>query len=235
MTTDQEKTVKKIFSSIAKKYDWANSVFTLGLDQRWRKKLVDLSSISKDAQVLDCATGTGALAKSFLEQLGPHGKILAVDFCEEMLKQVPFQDPRCSFRKENVLSLSFEDQTFDITSIAYGLRNLSDMEKGIKEMARVTKSGGYLMILETGRPQNPILRPFVDFYCWFIMPILGWMITGNFQAYKYLNNSSAVFPSGEEMVQKLKSTGCFKSISFHSLIGGVSFIYKAQVHDSHTN
>ena len=229
MNLEQEKKVQKIFSSIAKKYDSANRIFTLGLDQSWRKKVVLLSSISKDAHVLDCATGTGALAQAFLKQLGPQGRVTAVDFCDEMLQQVPFQDSRCTFRRENILNLSFSNQTFDVTSIAYGLRNLSDMEKGLKEMARVTKSGGYLMILETGRPQNFIMRPFVHFYTRFIMPILGWMVTQNFKAYKYLNDSSVEFPSGNQMVQKLKSTGCFGEITYTSLMGGASFIYKAQV------
>ena len=229
MASEKENKIKEIFSSIAKKYDFANRIFTLGLDQIWREKLVILSAVSKDTQVLDCATGTGPLAKAFLEQLGPHGRVVAVDFCDEMLKQVPFQDSRCIFQTENVLNLSFKNQIFDVTSIAYGLRNLSNMEKGLKEMARVTKSGGYLMVLETGRPQSPIMKPLVSFYCQFIMPILGWLITGNLKAYKYLNSSSAVFPSGESMIQKFKSTGCFKNITYYPLMGGASFIYKAQV------
>ena len=228
----KEEKVKTIFSSIAKKYDRANTVFTLGMDQRWRRKLVKMSCVSKDAHVLDCASGTGAVAKKFLKVLGPQGKVIGVDFCKEMIEQVPFKDSRCSFQIEDILNLSFEDQSFDVVSIAYGLRNLSDTQKGLKEMARVTKNDGFVMILETGRPKNLLMKLFVDLYCWIIMPILGWITTGDLKAYQYLNRTSFSFPSGKQMVEKIKQTNCFGDVSYHSLMFGASFIYKAQVKHS---
>ena len=228
----KDQKVKNIFSSVAKKYDLTNKIFTLGMDQKWRKKLVQLSDVSPNARVLDCATGTGAVAQKFLEALGSQGQVVGVDFCEEMINQVPFQDSRCSFQIEDVLNLSFKDQSFDVVSIAYGLRNLSDTQKGLQEMARVTKDKGVVMILETGRPKNFLVKILVDFYCWTIMPIIGWITTGELKAYQYLNQTSSSFPYGKKMVKEIKKTNCFENVSYFPVMMGSSFIYKAQVKHS---
>ena len=118
-----------MFSSIAEKYDLANSVLTLGLDRVWRNKLVRLSSPKQDAHILDCATGTGLLAHAFLKSLGEKGRVKGVDFCENMLAQIKFKDDRLCFTNADVMNLPFSNQTFDITAIAYGLRNLPDTGK----------------------------------------------------------------------------------------------------------
>lgn len=223
-----EKKIKNIFSSIANRYDRANSVLTFGMDSLWRKKVVVLSQVSKKSSVLDCATGTGRLAFEFLNHLGEQGRVVGIDFCEEMLKQIKKQDSRMTFQKADILNLPFSNRTFDVTSIAYGLRNLSDQEKGIKEMARVTRK--FVMILETGVPTNVFLRPLIRLYTSLIVPLLGGLVTGNFSAYRYLNRSSKNFPSGQKMISLLKQTNCFKSVECFPLLGGASFIYKAQVH-----
>ena len=225
----EKQTVNNMFSSIAKKYDLANSWITFGLDNVWRKKLVRISSPKKNARILDCATGTGLLAYAFVKAIGKDGRVDAVDFCTAMLEQIKFKDPRCHFTKADVMDLPFSNQTFDITAIAYGLRNLPDTKKGLKEMARVTKSNGYLMVLETGTPSNPIILPLLHLYCKWIMPLVGGWITKNPLAYKYLNQTSSSFPSGQKLIDIFKSTGCFKEVSCYPLMGGASFIYKAQV------
>ncbi len=218
-----------MFSSIAEKYDLANSVLTLGLDRVWRNKLVRLSSPKQDAHILDCATGTGLLAHAFLKSLGEKGRVKGVDFCENMLAQIKFKDDRLCFTNADVMNLPFSNQTFDITAIAYGLRNLPDTGKGLTEMARVTKSGGLLMILETGKSSHPILSPFLRFYFKRVVPLAGGWITKNPSAYKYLNQTSSQFPSGQTLINIFKNTGCFKNIYCYPLMGGASFIYKAQV------
>ena len=225
----EKQTVNSMFSSIAKKYDVANSWITFGLDNVWRKKLVRLSSPKKDARILDCATGTGLLAYAFLKALGKDGRVDAVDFCTAMLEQIQFKDPRFYLKKADVMALPFSNQSFDITSIAYGLRNLPNIEKGLEEMARVTKPNGYLMVLETGTPSNPIMLPLLHLYCKWIMPLVGGWVTGRYSAYKYLNQTSSNFPSGQKLIDIFKSTDCFKNVSCYPLMGGASFIYKAQV------
>ena len=226
---DQKKSVNNMFTSIAKKYDLANSWLTFGLDNVWRKKLVRLASPKTSAHILDCAAGTGLLAYAFLKAIGKDGRVSAVDFCQAMLDQIKFKDPRFHFVQADVMRLPFSSQTFDITAIAYGLRNLPDIEKGLKEMARVTKSKGYLMVLETGRPSNPVMLPFIRLYCKWIVPLAGGWITKNPSAYKYLNKTSAEFPSGQKLINIFKNTECFKDIACYPLMGGASFIYKAQI------
>lgn len=225
----KEQFVEKMFSSIAPRYDKANSILTFGLDSLWRKKLVRLSCISKDSRILDCATGTGKLAFCFSRNLSEKGRVDAIDFCSNMLEQIQTKDSKVHFQKADIMNLPFSSNTFHVTSIAYGLRNLSDIEKGVMEMARVTRPGGFLMILETGSSFHPIMAPFLNFYFKKIVPCLGGWITGNPQAYKYLYESSFNFPSREELIDILKKTRCFKHISFFSLLGGASFIYKAEV------
>jgi len=225
----QKQAVNNMFSSIAKKYDLANSWITFGLDSLWRKKLVQLSSPEQNARILDCATGTGLLAYAFLKTIGENGRVDAVDFCAAMLEQIKFKDPRFHCIKSDVMALPFSNQTFDITAIAYGLRNLPDTKKGLEEMARVTKSNGHLMVLETGAPSNPIMLPFLYLYFKWMMPLVGGWITKNPSAYKYLNKTSFNFPSGQRLINIFKSAGCFKEISYYPLLGGASFIYKAQV------
>ena len=224
----KEKFVREMFSSIAPRYDLANSILTLGLDSLWRKKLVRLSGASGSAQVLDCATGTGRLAFEFAKVLDSAGRVVGVDFCQKMLDQIKAENSKAHFQKADIISLPFSENTFDVVSIAYGLRNLSDMEKGLREMARVIKKGGVVMALETGSSLNWGCSFFLKFYFKRMVPLLGGWITGNKEAYQYLYESSKEFPSGEAMADLFKKTGCFGDVSCIPLLGGASFIYKAQ-------
>lgn len=221
--------MQDIFSSIAENYDLANRLITLGLDSFWRKKLVSLSPFSEDSFILDCASGTGKLALAFLKKLGVKGRVIGVDFCEKMLSQVQVQDSRIQFQKADVLNLPFDSQTFDVVSMAYGLRNLSDMEKGLKEMARAAKPQGWVMVLETG---SSFIWPFsfiFQFYFKKAVPLLGGWAAGNKSAYQYLQKSSMQFPCGKEMTAVFEKTNKFKSVQCFRILGGASYIYKAQV------
>ena len=226
---EKEHFVKKIFSSIAPRYDRANSLLTFGMDALWRKKLVRLSRVSEGMKVLDCATGTGRLAFCFAEKLKKNGQVFAVDFCEEMLKHIPKKNHKVHFQKADIMELPFEDNTFDVVSIAWGLRNLSDIKKGLKEMARAAKPGGFLMILETGDEFHPLISPILHFYFKKIVPCLGGFITGQKEAYEYLFRSSLKFPSRGGLIEILRETKCFKKIICVPLLGGASFIYKLEV------
>ena len=226
---DKERRVQKMFSSIAGRYDLANRVLTLNLDSVWRKKLVRLSSLSPESFVLDCATGTGRLAFDFLRKLGEKGRVIGVDFCEEMLNQIQVNDPRIQFQKANVLQLPFSENTFDRTSIAYGLRNLSNMERGLAEMARVTKPKGFVMVLETGSKFYFPFSLFLKFYFKYVVPVVGGWITGQPAAYQYLQKSTSQFPAGRQLIQVFEKTKKFKNIQCFRLWGGASYIYKAQV------
>lgn len=196
------------------------------MDSLWRKKLVAWSTVPQNGKVLDCATGTGALALEF-SRLESTAQVTGVDFCEEMLKQVPNHDStRVKFLKADINALPFADQSFDVCAIAYGLRNTESLEKTLLEMGRVLKPGGKLMILETGNHPFFLLYPFFYIYFRWIMPCIGGLITGQKSAYKYLQKSSKNFPSRKELIEIIKNTGCFKHCEYKSLFFGASFIYK---------
>lgn len=205
------------------------------MDTRWRKTLVQWSGAPPTGTILDCATGTGALAFEFQKHLRPEAQITAVDFCEEMLnqaKKISTQFPskkKILFQLADIHQLPFQDKTFDVCSIGYGLRNTEEPIKAIKEMARVTKPGGTVIILETGDKPMFLLYPFFHLYFRYIMPRIGAWITGQKSAYEYLQKSSRVFPSRHFLLQLMRQTNCFSKCEYKTLFFGASFIYKAQV------
>ena len=252
MKTSQKtssKEVKKIFSSIAVKYDKVNKFITLGMDTKWRKKLVQWSQVPENGKVLDCATGTGALAFEFQKYTGPKARITGVDFCEEMLNQAykkaktmssasnsqktPSQTKRdfknIHFQLADIQKLPFPNNIFDVCSMAYGLRNTEDPLKTLREMARVTKKGGTIIILETGDKPMPLLWPFFYLHFRYIVPFLGGRLTGQKSAYRYLQKTSRSFPSRKFLLKLMKDTKCFHACEYKALFFGASFIYKARV------
>lgn len=222
--------IKSLFSSVAHGYDKANDVMTFGLAHRWRKLLVAWSRVQVGDQVLDCATGTGDLAIQFKKAVGPQGDVIGTDFCAEMLRQAPpkaqNQNLAIQFQLADAMDLPFLDGRFDVASIAYGIRNVSDPQKAISEMARVVKSGGRVMVLETGdAPENGLKKAY-EFYFKNIIPRIGGWVTGQRSAYEYLNRSSRGFPSRERFLEIMQSTNAFKACEYQVLFGGASFIYK---------
>ena len=248
MKTSQKKTsskeVKKIFSSIAVKYDQVNKFITLGMDTKWRKKLVQWSQVPENGKVLDCATGTGALAFEFQKQMGPKARITGVDFCKEMLQQAYKKMENMSsasqkhlsqtiknihFQLADIQKLPFPNNIFDVCSMAYGLRNTEDPLKTLQEMARVTKKGGIIIILETGDKPMPLLWPFFYLHFRYIVPFLGGRLTGQKSAFRYLQKTSRNFPSRGVLLKLMKDTKCFHACEYKALFFGASFIYKARV------
>lgn len=227
--------IKELFNSISGSYDTANDVITMGLARNWRKNLVNWSKASEGQRILDCATGTGDLAIEFKKAVGQTGKVIGSDFCEGMLKTAPLKAKKekvdVIFELGDVTSLNYPDEEFDVTSIAYGIRNVVDPVKGLLEMARVTKAEGYVMVLETGETETPIIRKLVDFYFEHVVPKLGGWVSGNRDAYEYLQNSSRTFPSGETFLELMQSTGAFSKVEYRRLMGGASYIYRGTVAD----
>ena len=222
--------VKNLFGDISKTYDKANDWITFGMARQWRKSLVEWSDGAQKSQILDCATGTGDLAIDFKTAL-PSAHVIGSDFCEGMLEYAP-QKAKAKkldilFEVADVTQLPYADESFDIVSIAYGIRNVLDRQKAYSEMARVLKPGGRMMILETGEVNNPILKSMIQIYFKNVVPKIGGWISGRRDAYEYLQKSSGIFPSGGQFIEELKNTGFFAQTQFRSLMGGASYIYKA--------
>jgi demethylmenaquinone methyltransferase/2-methoxy-6-polyprenyl-1,4-benzoquinol methylase len=225
--------IRGMFSQVAGRYDLANSVLSLGIHHLWRKKLVRLSEIRQGQRVLDCASGTGDLAIEFKRKTGPTGEVLGTDFCSDMLKTAPEKARKLGFdirfEQADVTHLQYADRAFDVSSISFGIRNVTDPRQALMEMARVTEQGGLVMVLEFGQVQTPFLAPLYRIYSEKILPLIGGWVTGQKEAYCYLQKSSAQFPCGKEFLKLMESTGQFSQMEFYSLSGGIAYIYKARV------
>lgn len=220
-----------MFSKVASGYDRANDILSAGIHHLWRKKLVKLSGAKLGQSVLDCATGTGDLAIEFKKAVGVSGSVVGTDFCKEMLDFAPDKSSRrnldIEFAIADVTALNYQDDSFDITSISFGIRNVADPLKGISELARVTKSKGKVCVLEFGQIENPALNKAYQFYSTKILPKIGGSITGQGEAYEYLQNSSAQFPCRNEFVNIMNQAGSFSSILCIPVSFGIAYIYIA--------
>ena len=225
--------IKSMFSKVAANYDKANSVLSVGIHHLWRKKLVYLSNAKPGQSVLDCATGTGDLAIEFKKAVGPTGTVIGTDFCAEMLASAPgkanAENLDVKFEQADVTALQYENQQFDIVSISFGIRNVGDPLKALQEMARVTKPGGKVMVLEFGQMSLPLLNSAYNFYSEKILPILGGWITGQKAAYDYLQKSSAAFPCGEKFISLMKESNSFSLMTYKPVSFGIAYIYIAVV------
>jgi len=225
--------IRSMFSKVAANYDRGNSVLSMGVHHLWRKKVVKWSGAKFGQKVLDCATGTGDLAIEFKKAVGPEGTVIGTDFCAEMLIPAPAKAKErgldVKFEQADVTQLQYEDNIFDITSISFGIRNVSDPVKALKEMARVTRSGGTVIVLEFGQVQIPLFGSLYNFYSQNILPKIGGLVTGQKDAYEYLQKSSAAFPCREGFVDLMKESQAFISYEYTALTGGIAYIYKGVV------
>src|SRR5204863_6325372 len=174
--------VREMFASIARRYDTANEVLSLGIHKGWRRAAVHLSGAAPGQRVLDCATGTGDLAREFKRAGGAGGEVIGTDFCAEMLESAPAKAARLGlevkFEVADALALPYRDASFDVVSIAFGIRNVDDPLRCLREMARVVRPGGRVVVLEFGQPRGPFGALFRA-YSRTVMPAIGGLLTGH--------------------------------------------------------
>jgi len=222
-----------MFASVARSYDRANQVLSLGMHHRWRRAAVLASGAKPGDRVLDCATGTGDLAIEFRRAVGPGGEVIGADFCEEMLALGPAKAERAGapvrFEVADLLALPYADRSFDVVSVAFGIRNVEDPERGIREMARVTRPGGRVVVLEFGQPGGALFGPLFRWYSRAVLPRVGGWISGRRAAYEYLDRTASRFPAGEAFTALLRSTGLFRDVRARALTGGVAYVYVGEV------
>jgi len=214
-----------MFASIAKRYDLTNSVLSVGIHHLWRREL--LSRIPKtgdpDRLSIDLCTGTGILLQA-LQHRG--GRVIGADFCLPMLDlaRVASHELVAPVVQSDAQQLPFPDQCADIITVAFGVRNLESLDRGLREMRRVLKPNGKLLVLEFGQPTGVMALPFA-FYSRYLMPIIGGILTGNRSAYEYLPQTSKRFPCREAFLQIAKQVG-FREGRFTSLSGGIAYLYE---------
>jgi demethylmenaquinone methyltransferase/2-methoxy-6-polyprenyl-1,4-benzoquinol methylase len=213
-----------MFGRIARRYDLANHLLSGGADFRWRQRAVRIVEQWRPHRVLDLATGSGDLALAMQRRL-PEAAIIAADFSPEMLAVAQRKGVRETVLAD-ALSLPFETESFDCVTVAFGLRNMADWSLALREMSRVLRSSGRLLVLDFSLPAGP-LRPTYRFYLHHCLPILASLVTGQKAAYDYLGGSIEKFPSGDEMIRLIEGNG-FAMASAHPLTGGIATIHTAQ-------
>lgn len=213
-----------MFGRIARRYDLANHLLSGGADYLWRRRAMKTVEEWRPRRILDLATGSGDLALGLQRRL-PEAAIIAVDFSSEMLEVAQRKGVRQTALAD-ALSLPFATASFDCVTVAFGLRNMADWNLALREMSRVLRSGGHLLVLDFSLPAGP-LRPAYRFYLHRCLPILAALVTGQQAAYDYLGGSIEGFPSGDEMVQLIEQNGLAMA-SARPLTGGIATIYTAQ-------
>ncbi|HKB79857.1 MAG TPA: ubiquinone/menaquinone biosynthesis methyltransferase, partial [Thermoanaerobaculia bacterium] len=213
---------RSMFASIASRYDRANTILSAGVHHRWRRRAVRRAEVHSGQRVLDCATGTGDLAIAF-HRAG--AAVVGIDFTPEMIALARAKDPSIRFEVADVLSLPYSNASFDVASIAFGIRNVADPVLGIAEMARVVRPGGRVVVLEFGQPRNRAFRSLYDVYRRRILTRLGGAITGEREAYDYLESSASRFPCGEEFVSLMRRGARFADIRLEPLTFGIAWLY----------
>ncbi len=214
--------VRKMFGSIATRYDLANHVLSCGIDFYWRARAAEIVASWHPNAIADLATGTGDLALAIQKKL-PHAELTGVDFLPEMLELAQRKGVRRVVLAD-VMKLPFDDASFDCVTIAFGLRNLKDCSAALVEMRRVLNANGHLLVLEFSLPTTPAVRAVYRFYLHRCLPLLGSFLTQEKSAYDYLGDSIEKFPSGNAMCELMQQTG-YASPSFEPLTGGIVTIY----------
>lgn len=224
--------VRRMFADIADDYDRVNTILSFGVHHGWRTKTVQMSGAKKGDRVLDCATGTGDLAIEFKNAVGEEGYVLGTDFCKEMIEHAPDKAQKngleIDFEVADAMDLPYGDNSFTIASIAFGIRNVDDPVQALKEMGRVVKPDGRVVVLEFGQPKGLMKYPY-ELYSQHIMPAVGGWLSGNREAYTYLPKTSAKFPAGDHFLELMDQANCFAHRSFKKLTGGIAYIYVGTV------
>jgi len=223
--------VARMFDSISHRYDLLNHVLSLGIDRRWRKKAIGMLRPHQPRHILDVATGTGDFAIQAMD-IQPD-EVVGVDISEGMLEKGRAKIKALGLSSKIQLlsgdseNIPFDENKFDAVTVAFGVRNFADVQRGLREIHRVLKPGGHIIVLEFSRPRQFPFKQVYNFYFKTILPKIGRMVSSDRAAYTYLPESVEAFPDGEDFVNILRNVG-FKEITCKPLTFSVSSIYMGQ-------
>jgi demethylmenaquinone methyltransferase/2-methoxy-6-polyprenyl-1,4-benzoquinol methylase len=220
---DKSRRVREVFDSVAGKYDLMNDLMSLGLHRAWKAYAVAVAAPRPGDRVLDVAAGTGDLTRALARRVGPHGCVVHTDINEAMLAAGRDRLLDAGFSLPTTLcdaeALPFAPARFDLVCVAFGLRNMTHKERALREMARVLKPGGKLVVLEFSKVAEPLRKPY-DWYSFQVLPRLGRWVAGDGDSYRYLAESIRVHPSQAELKAMMKEAG-FGHVDVHNLSAGV--------------
>jgi len=220
----------EMFNKISSRYDFLNRMLSFGQDIRWRKKVSSYISKEKKYHLLDLATGTGDLMLTIVKNNKSVIQAVGLDMADKMLLigQQKISDSglenKVQMVRGNAENIPFESESYDIVTIAFGIRNVVDLQKSLNEIFRVTKNNGQVLILEFSLPSNKFIRKSYLFYFRYILPLIGSVISGDSYAYRYLNQTVETFPYGEQFCELMKEVG-FNEVKLVPLTFGVASIY----------
>ena len=223
--------VASVFHSVAAKYDVMNDLMSMGIHRLWKRFTIDCSGARPGHKVLDLAGGTGDLTAKFSRIVGDTGSVTLADINDSMLKvgRAKLRDRgivgNVTYVQANAEALPFPDNHFDLITIAFGLRNVTDKDKALASMFRVLKPGGRLLVLEFSKPDSDILNKLYDFYSFNVLPKMGEIIANDSESYQYLAESIRMHPNQETLKGMMVDVG-FESVGYHNLTGGIVALHR---------
>jgi demethylmenaquinone methyltransferase/2-methoxy-6-polyprenyl-1,4-benzoquinol methylase len=221
--SEKAQRVRGVFDSVASRYDLMNDLMSAGLHRAWKAYTVMVANVGEGSRVLDIAGGTGDLALAFSKKVGASGQVVHTDINEAMLRTgrdrlldagVALPTMVCDAEK-----LPFPDDHFDVVTVAFGLRNMTHKDAALKEMNRVLKPHGKLLVLEFSKVAKPLAKAY-DWYSFNVLPRLGKLVAGDDASYRYLAESIRMHPAQEELKTLMKEGG-FGHVDYHNMTGGV--------------
>ena len=227
----KESLVAEVFSSVASKYDIMNDVMSFGVHRIWKKIAMAHTGLKKGMHALDIAGGTGDLTIQMSKQVGATGEVIISDINPAMLEQGRRRlidkgiAGNVKFVEANAEELPFDDNAFNCVTIAFGLRNVTDKDKALKEMHRVLKPGGRLLVLEFSKPVVPGLDKIYDFYSFKVLPKMGKLIANDEDSYRYLAESIRMHPDQATLKAMMENAG-FERCTYHNMTGGIVALHK---------
>lgn len=228
---DKAQKVAEVFHSVASKYDIMNDLMSFGIHRLWKRFAINMSGVRRGQHVLDIAGGTGDLAKVFSREVGPTGHVVLSDINESMLNvgRDRLIDAGCTnvdFVLANAETLEpFEDNSFDLLTISFGLRNVTDKDAALAAMYRVLKPGGRLLVLEFSKPVFEPFSKLYDLYSFTALPIMGKIIANDSESYKYLAESIRMHPDQRTLKGMMENAG-FQNCDYHNLTGGIVAVHR---------
>ncbi|ESE41446.1 bifunctional demethylmenaquinone methyltransferase/2-methoxy-6-polyprenyl-1,4-benzoquinol methylase UbiE [Shewanella decolorationis] len=223
--------VAGVFHSVAAKYDIMNDVMSFGIHRFWKRYTIEVSGAGPGMKVLDLAGGTGDLTAKFSHLVGDKGEVVLADINDSMLKvgRTKLRDRgivgNVSYVQANAEALPFPDNHFDIITIAFGLRNVTDKDAALRSMNRVLKPGGKLLVLEFSKPQHELMRKVYDLYSFKVLPKMGEIITKDADSYEYLAESIRMHPDQETLKQMMVDAG-FEQVDYTNMTDGIVALHR---------
>ena len=213
--------VSKMFDDVAHRYDFLNDLLSLGRTKAWRRVVTSIIAPKPGMKILDIAAGTGSSSRPLVDK---GAEVTALDFSHGMIEQGRKQNKNINFVQGDALKLPFEDNSFDVTTISFGLRNTSNTEKALKEALRVTKDGGRIVVAEFSHPVNPVFKKIYLNYLMKVLPVIVKKISKNPDAYIYLAESIRAWPDQAELASIMRDSG-FKSVAWQDLTFGIVAVH----------